>query len=119
MYQYLETGNYSNQRWHLGQFGDTTWNGHPVVALWDGNADNCLDESRDAPAKDGTAVYTYHCSFQPNQLWRLVPHPKYGGYFELRNHYDGRCLDIKDFAYNNGGGIQVWKCTSDWNEAWA
>lgn len=120
-WQKMTTGNTANQRWSMIDLD--TWNGYPVVALmdnnsWDGNNYNCLDESRDAPAKNGTAVYMYDCSFDDNQLWRLVSSSKFPGYIELRNDYDGRCLDIKDFAYSNGASIQVWDCNKDWNQAW-
>ncbi|GGQ72554.1 hypothetical protein GCM10010166_48130 [Couchioplanes caeruleus subsp. azureus] len=118
LWEYRTSGNVDNQRWDLLDAG--TWGGYPLVALSDRNSTNkCLDESRDHQAGNGTAVYIYGCHFEANQLWRLQPHPLGGGYVRIANHYDGRCLDVRQYNYSNGATIQVWDCHGGWNQAWA
>ncbi|MGW6930794.1 RICIN domain-containing protein [Lentzea sp. NPDC054927] len=116
MWDYLTAPDPSNQRWYI--YHDDRWATN-VVAIWGDQSGRCLDESRDHQAADGTAVYIYDCSYASNQLWKLVPHPAHNGYLEIRNVYDDRCLDIRDYQYVNGATIQVWRCLSYWNQAWA
>ncbi len=96
-----------------------------AVDLRDCNSGKCLDESRDHQPADGTVVYLYTCLFDShrnlpdNQLWYMeTVFIDSRPFFQLRNAYDHRCLDIKDYQYVNGADLQVWSCTGAWNQAW-
>ncbi|MGP4001189.1 RICIN domain-containing protein [Streptomyces sp. 8N706] len=104
-----------NQRWYLNDRG--TSEGYPVVTIENANASGkCLDESRDRPPANGTAVYIYGCAETSNQKWRLVD--RSDGYFWIENLYDRRCLDVANYSWTNGATIQVWSRLNGWNQGW-
>jgi len=100
MWDWRTTGNYLNQRWY--NRAHTSYGGQ-IINVY---ANKCLDES--AP-RNGATVYIYHCTGARNQDWQV-----HSGF--LVNGQDGRCLDIKDYNRSRGAALQVWDCTSQWNQ---
>jgi hypothetical protein len=74
----------------------------------------CLDKSYSAGDIDGAAVYIYRCRPDDpdrNQLWQL--RSLEGGFQQLVNMRDGRCLQYTGDDHETDVAVQAWTCRAD------
>lgn len=108
----------TNQRWTTrGGFGSR--GSSPLYEIVNAKSNKCLDKSLDVPDADGNAVYQFDCTGASNQLWyQASDSHSTGGWKELRNNSDDRCLDITGPSYSNGAILHVWHCYGNWSQQW-
>lgn len=74
----------------------------------------CLDIPWSSTA-NGTVAQQYECNlatFQPNQVFQIVPAPTAGYYRIYAAHTAGspKCLDVQDVSLSNGAPVQQYDC---------
>ena len=65
-----------------------------------------------------TAVITYPCNQQDNQIWLSGPIPPETNYYDFRAKHSQQCLDVMGASLNVGATIIQWPCQQHDNQLW-
>jgi len=109
-----QTTNNANQYWEIIPSGVTQ--ADTVYKLRNRASGLCL--LRNLAGRNGDSVMLHYCSSEPFNQWRFVRVVNGNNWGLLVSLYDGRCLDVKDVTYADAQPLQVWTCSSNWNQRW-
>ena len=88
-----------------------------LVRLYDGgrNGTWCIDNTGNGQA-NGTKEQLWTCNFRDQQYWYYIPSSYGGGWSELKNYGNGKCLDDTGHG-GDGTQFQTWDCLGDQDQA--
>lgn len=95
---------------------DTTASAYEIKRF--GSLGICVDMNTSAYIGNGTQIWQWGCHGQTNQIWRILSISSQPGYFNIRNGYDSRCLDVSGVSTADGALVHAWVCGTGLNQRW-